>query len=184
MNMETTKWVLDPTHSILGFKIKHLMISNVSGSFKNFKAEVKTNQTDFSSAQINLTAEMESIQTNNEQRDAHLRSSDFFEVEKYPELKFKSTKVEKEDKDTFGLYGDLTLKGITKPVKLLVEYNGVVNDPWGGERAGFVITGKINRSDWGINFNGVLETGGVVLSDEVRVNSEIQLVKQAVSVAA
>ena len=182
--METTKWVIDPTHSNLGFKIKHLMITNVSGSFKNFQAEVETNQTDFGTAQINLTAEMESISTNNEQRDAHLRNADFFEVEKYPELKFRSTKVEKTDTDTFDLFGELTLKGVTKPVKLQVEYNGVAKAPWGGERAGFVITGKINRSDWGVNFNGVLETGGVMLSEEVRISGEIQLVKQAVSVAA
>src|ERR1039457_3423498 len=110
--METTKWVLDPTHSNLGFKIKHLMISNVSGSFKNFKAEVETNETDFSTAQINLTAEMESISTNNEQRDAHLRNADFFEVEKYPELKFRSTKIEKTDSDTFSLYGELDRKSV------------------------------------------------------------------------
>lgn len=182
--METTKWVLDPTHSELGFKIKHLMITNVSGSFKNFQAEVETNDTDFGGAQINLTAETGSITTNNEQRDTHLRASDFFEVDKYPELKFRSTKVEKTGDDTFALYGELTLKGVTKPVKLNAEFNGVAKDPWGGERAGFVITGKINRSDWGVNFNGVLETGGVMLSEEVRINSEIQLVKQAVSVAA
>jgi polyisoprenoid-binding protein YceI len=182
--MSTAKWVLDPTHSVLGFKIKHLMISSVSGTFKNFRAEVKMSGTDFSSAQIDLTAEMESIYTNNEQRDAHLRASDFFEVEKYPELKFRSTKIEKADSDTFALYGDLTMKGITKRVKLHVEYNGLAKDPWGGERAGFVITGKINRSEWGINFNGVLEKGGVVLSDEVRIESELQLVKQTVNVAA
>jgi polyisoprenoid-binding protein YceI len=184
IKMATTKWVIDPTHSVLGFKIKHLMISNVSGSFTKFRAEVKTNETDFTTAQIDLTAEMESVNTNNEQRDAHLRASDFFEVEKYPKLQFKSTKVEKADSDTFFLHGELTLKGITRPVKLHVEYNGVIKDPWGDERAGFVITGKINRSEWGINFNGVLETGGVILSDEVRVNGEIELVKQAVRVAA
>src|SRR5580704_17050402 len=182
--MATTKWVLDPTHSILEFKIRHLMISNVSGAFKNFKAEVKTNESDFSSAHINLTAEMQSVDTNNEQRDAHLRASDFFEVEHFPELKFKSTRIEKLNSDNFALFGDLTLKGITKPVELQVEYNGLVKDPWGGERAGFQITGKINRSEWGINFNGVLETGGVVLSDEVKISSELQLVKQAVNVAA
>ena len=140
------------------------MITSVSGSFRNFKAEVEANETDFSTAQINLTAEMESISTNNEQRDAHLRNTDFFEVEKYPELKFKSTKVTKTGSDTFDLNGELTLKGITKPVKLHVEYNGIAKDPWGGERAGFAITGKINRSDWGVNFNGVLETGSVMLS--------------------
>jgi len=182
--MATTKWILDPAHSVLGFRIKHLMISSVSGAFKNFRAEVKTNETDFSSAQIDLTAEMESVYTNNEQRDAHLRESDFFEVKKYPELKFRSTKIEKAGNDTFALYGDLTLKGITKPVTLHVEYNRVAKDPWGGERAGFVITGKINRSEWGINFNGVLEKGGVLLSDEVRIDSELQLVKQTVTVAA
>ena len=182
--METTKWLVDTTHSELVFKIKHLMITNVSGSIKNFKAEAVTNGIDFSTAQINLTAEMSSITTNNEQRDAHLRASDFFEVDKYPELKFKSTKVEKTSDDTFALYGELTLKGVTKPVKLSAEYNGVAKDPWGGERAGFVITGKINRSDWGVNFNGVLETGGVMLSEEVKILSEIELVKQVVSAAA
>ena len=181
--MKNTKWVLDPTHSELGFKIKHLMISNVSGSFKNFNAEVETEDEDFSTAEISLNAEMAYISTNNEQRDAHLRTSDFFEVEKFPELHFKSTKVEKIDSDSFALHGDLTLKGVTKPVKLSVEYNGVTKDPWGGERAGFVITGKIKRTDWGVNFNGVLETGGVMLGEEVKINSEIQLVKQVVDVA-
>ena len=182
--MTQTKWILDSTHSELGFKIKHLMISNVSGSFKNINAEVISDGIDFSTAQINLSAEMASISTNNEQRDAHLRNSDFFEVEKYPELTFQSTKVEKVDSDTYALYGELTMKGVTKPVKLSVEYNGVTKDPWGGERAGFFVTGKINRSDWGVNFNGVLETGGVMLSEEVKINSEIQLVKQAISIAA
>ena len=182
--MSKTKWLLDPTHSELGFKIKHLMITNVSGSFKNFNAAVETREEDFSTAQIKLTAEMASIFTNNEQRDNHLRTSDFFEVEKYPELKFKSTKVEKIDSDTFALYGELTLKGVTKPVKLNVEFNGVTKDPWGGERAGFLVTGKINRSNWGVNFNAALETGGVMLSEEVKISSEIQLVKQAVAVPA
>jgi len=182
--MSKTKWLLDPTHSELGFKIKHLMITNVSGSFKNFNATVETREEDFSTAQIKLTAEMASIFTNNEQRDNHLRTSDFFEVEKYPELKFKSTKVEKIDSDTFALYGELTLKGVTKPVKLNVEFNGVTKDPWGGERAGFLVTGKINRSNWGVNFNAALETGGVMLSEEVKISSEIQLIKQAVGVPA
>jgi polyisoprenoid-binding protein YceI len=182
--MAKTKWVVDPTHSELGFKIKHLMISNVSGSLKNFEAEAEMDEADFSSAKINLSAEMASLTTNNEQRDNHLRTSDFFEVEKYPELKFRSARIEKINNDNYVLYGDLTLKGVTKPVKLNVEYNGLTKDPWGGERAGFLIIGKINRSEWGVNFNGVLETGGVMLSEEVRINSEIQLVKQAVSVAA
>jgi polyisoprenoid-binding protein YceI len=182
--MAKTKWLLDPMHSELHFKIKHLMISNVSGALKNFHAEVETEEENFSTAKINLVAEMDSISTNNEQRDAHLRNSDFFEVEKYPELKFKSTKVEKTDSDIFALHGELTLKGVTKPVKLNVEFNGTTKDPWGGERAGFVVTGKINRADWGVSFNKALETGGLMLSDEVKINSEIELVKQEVEVLA
>jgi polyisoprenoid-binding protein YceI len=159
------------------------MISNVSGAFKNFNAELKTEGEDFITAQINLSAEMTSISTNNEQRDAHLRNSDFFQVDKFPELQFKSTKVEKTDSDTFALHGDLTLKGVTKPVKLNVEYNGVTKDPWGGERAGFLVTGKIKRTGFGVTFNEALETGGLMLGEEVRINGEIQLVKQPVEVA-
>ena len=127
---------------------------------------------------------MDSISTNNEQRDTHLRNSDFFEVEKYPELQFKSTKVEKKDSDTFVLQGELTMKGVTKPVKLNVEFNGARKDPWGTERAGFLVTGKINRTDWGVSFNSALETGGVMLGEEVRIHSEIQLVKQEIGVPA
>jgi len=181
--MANTKWTLDPIHSELGFKIKHLMISNVSGSFKNFSAKVSMEGTDFRTATIRLSADVTSIFTNNEQRDAHLRTSDFLEAEKYPELGFQSTKIVKVDDETFTLHGDLTLKGITKPVQLNVEYNGVTKDPWGGERAGFLVTGKIKRADWGVNYNGVLETGGVVLGEEVKIISEIQLVKQMVEVA-
>ena len=182
--MSITKWAFDPTHSELSFKIKHLMITNVSGSYKTFHVEVKTDGDDFTTAQIVATADISSINTNNEQRDAHLRNADFFEAEKYPELLFRSTKVESVDDETFNLYGDLTMKGITKPVKLIVEHSSLTKDPWGGERTGFVITGKINRSDWGIGFNGVLETGGLVLGEEVKLHSEIQLVKVATAVAA
>lgn len=182
--MATTKWILDPIHSELGFKIKHLMITNVSGAIKNFSAEVETEGTDFATARITLTAAMDSISTNNEQRDAHLRNADFFETDTYPEMTFVSTKVVKKDSDTYEVFGELTLKGITKPVKLQVESSDIVKDPWGNERSGFTISGKINRSEWGINFNSVLETGGIALSDEVKITSEVQLVKQAASVAA
>jgi len=182
--MKHTKWLLDPAHSVLGFKIKHLMITNVSGSFKNFHAEVETEDEDFSTANIQLKAEISSIDTNNAQRDAHLRTSDFFEAEKYLEMIFESTKVEKVDEENYLMYGNLTMKGVTKPVKLNVEYSGVTKDPWGGERAGFTVTGKINRTNWGINFNAVLETGNLMLAEEVKINSEIQLVKQAALVAA
>jgi polyisoprenoid-binding protein YceI len=180
----TTKWILDQTHSDLGFKIRHLMISNVSGLLKNFSAEIETQGDDFSTASIVLTADMSSITTNNEQRDAHLRTSDFFGTELYPELKFVSTNIQRADEDSFTVNGDLTMKGKSNPVSLNVEFNGITKDPWGNQRAGFSINGKINRSDWGINFNSLLETGGVALSEEVKINSEIQFVKQAVNVAA
>jgi polyisoprenoid-binding protein YceI len=183
--MATTKWAVDPTHSELGFKIKHLMITNISGSFKNFEVLVETvGENDFSKAKVNLKADMSSIFTNNEQRDAHLRTSDFFEADKHPELTFRSVQIEMLDDENFKLHGDLTIKGISKPIILNVEFSGVTKDPWGNDRAGFVVTGKINRSQWGINFNTVLETGGLALSDEVKIHSEIQLVKQAVAVPA
>jgi polyisoprenoid-binding protein YceI len=182
--MSKTKWNVDPAHSELGFKIKHLMISNVSGSFKNFNVQLETQDEDFSKAVITATADVNSIYTNNDQRDQHLRTSDFFEAEKYPEFTFQSTAVEMQDEGTFYLSGNLTMKGVTKPIKLTVEFSGVTKDPWGGERAGFTISGKLNRSDWGINFNGVLETGGVMLGEEVKIHSEIELVKQAVAIPA
>ena len=182
--MKTTKWLLDPAHSELTFKIKHLMISNVSGAFKNFSAKVETEETDFSKANINLTAEMNSISTNNEQRDAHLRSSDFFEVEKFPQMKFTSTRIEQTDEESFNLYGNLTLKDVTKPVKLNMEFNGIVKDPQGQEKAGFLVSGKINRSEWGINLNVALETGGLMLGEDVRIQSEVQFIRQEANVLA
>jgi polyisoprenoid-binding protein YceI len=129
---------------------------------KSFQAEIETHGVDFTTAKISLSADMVSISSDNDQRDAHLQNSDFFEVEKYPELMFTSTKAEKIDRDTFALFGDLALKGVTRPVKLNVECNGVAKDPWGAERAGFVVSGKINRSDWGVNFNGVGNRWGSV----------------------
>ena len=180
--MKTTKWLLDPAHSELTFKIKHLMISNVSGAFKNFSAKMETEGTDFSKANINLIAEMDSISTNNEQRDAHLRSSDFFEVEKFPQSKFTSTRIEQTDDESFNLYGNLTIKGVTKPVKLNMEFNGIMKDPYGLEKAGFLVIGKIKRSDWGINLNVALETGGLMLGEDVRIQSEVQFVRQEINV--
>lgn len=182
--MTTTKWVIDPTHSEIGFKIKHLMITNVSGKFETFEAEVQTEGDDFTTAQIEAKIRTASINTNNIQRDEHLRNSDFFEVDQHPEILFSSTKVEKVDDENFVVYGNLSLKGIVKPVKLNVEYSGATKDPWGNQKAGFVISGKINRSDFGLNFNAALETGGLVLGEEVKINSEVQLIKQAASVAA
>ena len=182
--MEKTTWNSDPTHSELGFKIKHLMISNVSGTFGNFQVHVETDGDDFRSAVVHASADLSSISTNNEQRDRHLRTSDFFEAERFPQLVFHSTKIEQIDAEEFYIYGNLTMKGIAKPVKFTALFSGITKDPWGGVRAGFEINGKINRSDWGISFNSALETGGVMLSEEVKISSEVELVKVSVPVPA
>ena len=181
--MAKTKWSLDLKHSELGFKIKHLMITSVSGFFKNFEIQAETDNEDFSTAAIHLKADMKSISTNNDQRDAHLLNSDFFSVDEHPEMVFESDRVEKLDGEHFNVHGNLTLKSETHPVVLNVEYSGITKDPWGGVRAGFTVTGKIKRSQWGVNFNGVLETGGAVLGEEVKINSEIQLVKEVLVAA-
>jgi polyisoprenoid-binding protein YceI len=180
--MAKIKWAIDTIHSELGFRIKHLMITNVSGSFGEYEAEVQTEDEDFSTAQVQAKIKAGSVSTNNNQRDEHLRNGDFFDVDAYPEILFQSERIEASQDDQFVLHGNLTMRGITKPVKLHVEYNGVAKDPWGGRRAGFLVTGKIKRSDFGLSFNTVLETGGVALSDEVKINGEIQLVKQEAAV--
>lgn len=174
-----TKWNLDPTHSEIGFKVKHMMITNVSGSFGKFDAQVETNDLDFTTAKIEFTADIDSITTSNTDRDNHLKSPDFFDAANYPQLKFVSTKFEKKDDENYVLQGDLTIRDVTKPVKFNVEFGGIGKDPWGNEKAGFTITGKINRTDYKLNWNAALETGGVLVSEEVKLQAEIQLVKQA-----
>lgn len=175
--MATNKWVLDPTHSELEFKVKHLMISTVTGSLKTFSAELTTEDDKFSQADISFTADINSIDTKNADRDAHLKSADFFDAEKFPSMEFKSTSVEGND-DEFNIIGDLTLKGITKSVKLKAEFGGIATDPWGNTKAGFNLSGKINRADFGLTWNAALETGGVMVSEEVRILGELQFVKQ------
>jgi polyisoprenoid-binding protein YceI len=178
--MATKNWVIDPTHSEVHFKIKHLMITNVSGSFDNFQVNTTTEDEDFSKASVNFTADVNSISTNNEQRDGHLKSADFFDAEKYPQIKFTATKFEKVDGDgSYELTGDLSIKETTKTVKLSVEFGGVVKDPYGNTKAGFTINGKINRKDFGLTWDVITETGGIVVSDEVRIACEIQLIEQA-----
>lgn len=182
--MSKATWAIDPTHSELGFKIRHLMISNVSGTFGQFEVNVDTESDDFTKAKITAKIDPASISTKNAQRDEHLRTSDFFEVEKYPDVLFQSTSIEPADEENFVLHGSLTLRGITRPVKLNVEFSGIIaKDPWGLQRAGFMVTGKINRNDYGLTFNSILESGGVALSDEVKIHGDIQLVKQEAGVA-
>lgn len=176
----STKWVLDPAHSEIGFKIKHLMITNVSGNFNKFEVKAETNGDDFSNANITAEIDVASINTNNSQRDVHLRNADFFEADKYPSITFRSIKIQKIDSETFTLLGELTIKETTKPVKLSLEYGGVTKDPYGNFKAGFSLAGRINRHDFGVSYNAVLETGGVALGEEIKINGEIQLVKQEV----
>lgn len=178
--MATTKWILDPAHSEIQFKVKHLMITTVTGSFKEFSAEVEAQGEDFSKGKIFFQTFTRSVDTNDSQRDTHLKSADFFDVEKYPVMKFQSSGFEKGEGDSnFRLSGNLTIKDITRPVKLNVEFGGVAKDPWGNVKAGFSLDGKVNRKDWNLNWNAALESGGFLVSDDVRISCEVQLVKQA-----
>lgn len=171
-----TKWNIDVMHSQIGFKVKHMMFTNVRGYFKEYKSDIVTTGDDFLTAEIDFWINPESITTGDEKRDGHLKNGDFFDVEKYKEINFIGNTYEKVDNDgTYNLYGDLTMKGVTKRIKLKVEFGGLMKDPWGNEKAAFNITGKINRKDWGVNWNAALETGGVLVSDEVEINCEVQL---------
>lgn len=170
---------IDPMHSEITFKVKHLMITNFTGSFQQFDATMESNEDDFSDAKIQFEADVNSISTNNEQRDGHLKGADFFAAEEFPKLQFSSTSFTKKSADTYSLKGDLTIKGITKPVELTVEYGGNMTDFYGQNKAGFEISGKINRSDFGLTWSAVTEAGGVVVSEEVKLHLAVQMVKQA-----
>ena len=176
--MATTKWILDPSHSEVEFKVKHMMISNVSGKFTKFDASVETEGEDFMTAKVNFTAEVNSISTGADQRDEHLRGADFFEAGKYPQMIFTTTKYENVDNDgSYEVYGDLTIHGVTKTIKLDAEFGGVIKDPWGNTRAGITVSGKINRKDFGLTWHGVTETGSLIVSEEVRIHVGLEFVK-------
>jgi polyisoprenoid-binding protein YceI len=176
--MASTTWTLDPTHSELQFKVKHLMITTVTGSISIFNSSLTSESDDFQDAEITFEADTNSVKTGNADRDTHLIGADFFDSETYPKISFKSTSFKK-DGDDYVLAGDLTVKGNTKPVKLNVEFGGIATDPWGNTKAGFTLTGKINRSEYGLTWNAALETGGVMVSEEVKLTAELQFVKQA-----
>lgn len=182
--MANTKWALDPTHSEVQFKVRHLLVSNVTGHFKTFNATVETEGDDFTTAKVQFTADVNSISTNNEQRDAHLRSGDFFEAEKHPQITFEGSKLEKTGLDSYQLQGVLTMRGISKPIVLEVEYGGIVTDPWGNTRTGFTITGKVNRKDFGVSFSMVSETGQILLGEEVKIQASAEFVKEQAMQAA
>jgi polyisoprenoid-binding protein YceI len=177
--MKKTKWIIDQTHSEIQFKVKHLKISNVTGQFNQFNGTVETEGDDLANASIHFTADINSISTNNEQRDAHLKNSDFFDAEIHPQLVFDGEGLRKIDDENYELNGTLTMRGISRSVKLNVEFGGMTQDPWGNTRAGFSVSGKINRKDFGISFGLVSETGNILLSDEVKINANAEFVKQA-----
>ena len=176
--MATTKWVLDPTHSEVEFKIKHMMISTVTGNFKKFDATVETEGEDFTTAKVKFTVDVDSIDTKNEQRDGHLKSVDFFDTANFPEITFVATKYENVDNDgSYEVYGDLTVRGITRNEKFDAEFGGVIKDPWGNTRAGLTITGKINRKQFGLTWSGATETGSLIVSEDVKIHVALEFVK-------
>jgi polyisoprenoid-binding protein YceI len=173
------KWKVDPVHSQVQFKVKHLMITTVTGYFREFDLEVETENDDFNTAsKIEFTADIDSIDTNSDQRDTHLKSNDFFNAEEHPKLKFIG-KDYNGDGEHETLTGDLTIRDVTKPIILDVDFGGIVVDPYGQTKAGFTVSGKISRKEFGLQWNGVTEAGQIVVSDDIRILCEIQLVKQA-----
>ena len=172
-----TKWSLDPAHSEIAFKVRHLMIAHVKGSFKTFDASIHTTGKDFTTAEIDLWIDASSLTTGDAKRDEHLKAADFFDVQNHKQIMFVSGNIQKAGEEgKHELWGELTMKGITRNVKLDVEFGGIINDPWGNEKAGFTVTGKINRSDWGLSWNAALETGGLMVSDEVKISCEVELI--------
>jgi polyisoprenoid-binding protein YceI len=174
-----TRWSIDQAHSEIAFKVKHLMIAHVKGTFKTFDASIYTNSNDFTTADVDLWIDASSVFTGDTKRDEHLKSAEFFDVIKHKQITFISSTMGKPDADgNQELWGELTIIGITKNIKLNVQFGGIAKDPWGNEKAGFTLSGKINRSDWGLVWNATLETGGVMVSDEVNISCELELINK------
>jgi polyisoprenoid-binding protein YceI len=173
-------WAPDLNHSEVTFKVKHMMISTVSGRFNEFNVEVNNfDGIHFEESEVRFSAETASVNTSNDQRDAHLRSGDFFDADNFPQLTFQSTGIEKKSDQVYEISGDLNIRGTVKNIRLQAEFGGVLNDPWGNAKAGFTLEGKINRTDFGLNWNAALEAGGWLVAEEVKLNAEIQLAGQA-----
>ncbi|KOY85022.1 hypothetical protein AD998_01660 [bacterium 336/3] len=175
----TVKWALDPAHSELQFKVKHLVISTVTGSFNIFNGELHGGENSFDGGAVSFEADVNSINTGNSQRDEHLRSADFFDAANFSKMSFDGTEFKKVDEDNYTLAGNLTIRGTTKPVTLQVAFGGITKDPWGNTKAGFEVTGKLNRKDFGLAWSALTEAGGVVVSDEVKIIANIQFAKTA-----
>ena len=174
MNTQSkTNWKIDNVHSEIGFKVKHMMISTVTGHFEDFSATIETDNDSFINAEFSLTAKTDAINSKNSDRDAHLKSDDFFNSEKYPELKFKSTSF-----DGSTLTGDLTIRDITKKIELNVDFNGIAVDPYGQTKAGFEINGSINRKDFDLTWSAITEAGSIVVGDSVKLTANLQFIKE------
>ena len=176
--MAKSIWAIDPTHSEIGFKVKHMMFTNVSGKFEEIYVNLENEDDHFETSDITFSAEVNSVNTGNLDRDNHLRSADFFDVEHYPKITFKSTAIKKINEGEFQILGDLTIKNVTQSIALDAEYSGLMKDPWGNTKTGLSINGKINRKDFGLTWNASLETGGVLVGEEIKLTAEIQLIKQ------
>ena len=177
-------WQIDPSHSHVNFTVRHMMISKVRGSFETFSGNVNFDEANPTNTTVNIEVDLNSISTRDEQRDGHLKSPDFFEVENYPTMKFVSTRVEQVDDNNGRLYGQLTIKDVTKEVVLNVEYAGTAKSPWGGESAGFSASGSINRTDWGLTWNQALETGGFLVGDKINLDIDLELANVVEEAAA
>lgn len=176
--IQEQKWAIDFSHSKIGFTVRHFGITETEGQFRKFKGKIINEKDDFSDVQVDVTIDVNSIDTNDTQRDGHLLSADFFEAEKFPNIQFKSNKIETVSKDNYKLFGDLTIRGVSKAIQLNVEFAGIVpKDPFGNIKAGLFVSGKINRKEFGITWNKVLDHGGVAVSEIVKFNIPIQLLK-------
>lgn len=182
--MTTTRWNFDPVHSSVNFSVRHLMVSKVHGRFTSWQGSLEFDPDKPAESRVDVTIDAASIETKDEKRDAHLRSPDFFDVEKYPRIHFRSTSVEKAGKDRYRVKGDIEIHGVTKPIELDVEYGGTAKDPWGGERTGFSAHASLNRKDFGLAWNQTLETGGVLVGEKIDINLEIEASKAAKAEAA
>lgn len=177
--MSTTTWNVDPMHSEVLFKVKHLVISTVTGSFKSFSGQATTTNETLEDAAIEFTIDVNSVDTGQPGRDEHLKAADFFDTEKFPQFKFVSTSFKKSEEDIYTLIGNLTIKGITKEIELEAEYGGTEKDSYGNTKVGFEVTGVVDRKDFGVSFNALTETGGLALGEKIKVVANIQLAKQA-----
>ncbi|MBK7981006.1 MAG: YceI family protein [Ignavibacteriae bacterium] len=179
VNFAQTTWSIDKSHSKIGFSVTHMIITETEGQFDNFDISVESkSDNNFEDAKINFSADVNSINTDNEKRDQHLKSDDFFNAEKFPKMTFIGKSFKKVSEKNYKLVGDLTIRDVTKSVTLDVKYNGTVKDPWGNTKAGFKISGVINRFDYGLKWNAALETGGLVVSEDVTININLELNKK------